>query len=566
MNAKRASQPSKSRRKTLRRMVGGFTLIEILVAVGIVALVAVGIAQIFGAVGETVTRGRQIARFNQLSAQIERQMREDFAAMTRDGFLVIRQQFADRNTNGSIDTDPLSPGFDGIEVTEEEAEPRPRRIDEILFFRRGDFVSAREPIHPDLIARSNEAMIYYGHGRRAYDDGRVSNEYSRPRVGDPSGFLTNVRFALGRDDTTSTLPNPNRFASDWTLLRKVTLLVDPSNGSAASSAAVSSIADSSPIFTENELLDNPLQVAGQPAAFLPFRTAAANFPFDPSGFESVRGGVSERGEPITGLVDIATTSLDELRGIVLDIDATVDGSVAGGQPLEDEFDLLPASNDREFDAADLGFMRWWMLNALPADSLNGERIRYEPEAPDYFGVLTDDSFGTDALAREVARADQLALSSANFVPRCTEFIVEWSFGQTSDGQIIWYGSGRDTRTPRDDIPDELRHYNIAGSDFAAVQYEPFDGRAQTDLPATVETYVPTVALIYGADPDPTGPATATFGFVDPTFNSATADDLVMPWPWPELIRVTVTIADEIDPTIEQTFQFVLEAPGTPDPE
>ncbi|MEO0716958.1 MAG: hypothetical protein AAFY58_08210 [Planctomycetota bacterium] len=98
-------------------------------------------------------------------------------------------------------------------------------------------------------------------------------------------------------------------------------------------------------------------------------------------------------------------------------------------------------------------------------------------------------------------------------------------------------------------------------------YRPFGGRGVDDLPEDVEDYRPTPDLIYGTPlPFGTGPATATFGFIDPTFNSATADDLVMPWPWPKLIRVTVTIADEIDPTIEQTFQFVLEAPGTPDPE
>lgn len=536
-----------------RRAVGGFTLIEILVAVGIVALVAVGIAQIFGAVGETVTRGRQIARFNQLAAQIERQMREDFAAMTRDGFLVIRQQYADRDTDGVIDTDPESLGsYDGIEVTEDDAEPRPRRVDEILFFRRGDFVSAREPIHPDLIARSNEAMIYYGHGRRAYDDGTVDNQYTRPVIGDPVAELTDDEYALGRDDSGFSETNPNRFASDWTLLRKVTLLVDDTEASAQSTAAIESIARSINLTNGNILLDNDIQIAGQPAVSWPFRSLATLNPELPPANGRVRSE-PQYPELETGLVDIATASIESVRTLVLDAELElnpdlVDEQVEIGEVVEDP-NSIPQSADAYLP------MRDWMQNALPANSLFGRRMRYEPEAPDYFGVLTDTSF-VDALDQELARADQLALSSANFVPRCTEFVVEWSFGQTASGQVVWYGAEQDTSNPADDIADGMLHY--AGA------FNPFAGRG--GLPMNVRTYQPSVPLIYGAAPDPRGPATATFGFIDPTFDSNTADDLVMPWPWPELIRVTVTIADEIDPTIEQTFQFVLEAPGTPDPE
>jgi hypothetical protein len=81
-----------------------------------------------------------------------------------------------------------------------------------------------------------------------------------------------------------------------------------------------------------------------------------------------------------------------------------------------------------------------------------------------------------------------------------------------------------------------------------------------------------------------------FGFTDPTFQPGTigpqrdefdferslsADEAArraqtgrlslqdpdtIEWPWPKLLRVSITLADAGDPTIEQTFQFVFRLP------
>ena len=32
------------------------------------------------------------------------------------------------------------------------------------------------------------------------------------------------------------------------------------------------------------------------------------------------------------------------------------------------------------------------------------------------------------------------------------------------------------------------------------------------------------------------------------------------WPWPKLVRITMSFADPIDQTIEETFQFIIEIP------
>src|SRR4051812_43692171 len=105
----RSNQHGKTTAARLRARAGntGFTLIEIVVAVGAVALVAVGLASIFDSVGKTVTGGRRLSVLNTYGSLIESQMRRDFEAMTRDGFLVIRQQWVDSGaTPDGVITDP----------------------------------------------------------------------------------------------------------------------------------------------------------------------------------------------------------------------------------------------------------------------------------------------------------------------------------------------------------------------------------------------------------------------------------------------------------------------------
>lgn len=56
-----------------------------------------------------------------------------------------------------------------------------------------------------------------------------------------------------------------------------------------------------------------------------------------------------------------------------------------------------------------------------------------------------------------------------------------------------------------------------------------------------------------------------FGYYDPTFapDVTSGDPPSLPWPWPKMIRVTFTLTDPNDPSIEQSFQYVFNVP--PDP-
>ena len=104
---------------------GGFTLLEILVAIGVLTFVAIAIAIIFQSIGDTITRGKRVSELNQFAARIESVMRKDFESMTRDGFLVLRHEYANEG--------------DDIALFEGDADPRPRRVDQMMFYATGEF-------------------------------------------------------------------------------------------------------------------------------------------------------------------------------------------------------------------------------------------------------------------------------------------------------------------------------------------------------------------------------------------------------------------------------------------
>jgi hypothetical protein len=68
-----------------------------------------------------------------------------------------------------------------------------------------------------------------------------------------------------------------------------------------------------------------------------------------------------------------------------------------------------------------------------------------------------------------------------------------------------------------------------------------------------------VALGPIVNPPLTGPEVVVFGLNDIDISSGTPR--VIPVPWPALIRITMSLADPEDDTIERTYQFVFSVPG-----
>lgn len=508
---------------------GGFTLLEVIVAVGAVALIGLGLARIFGATSETLRAGRRVTRVNDAARVIERTMREDFSRMTRDGFLVIAHEL----TSGPVQRS----------VT--DVNPRRRRIDQIMFFENGRFQTLRTPLYQGRVASGAQARIYYGHGLRQEPG---SPRRAIPAVDDPnrdgraspSGATCDAAPWFGR-------PGVNRFASDWILARHVTVLTQP--------RTTPPPRPNNLLFpTRDQWPDNDIQIDLSPAASSIFRNMARGTPDNLPAFNAIaRPFDAGLGRPdfASGLIDIATTDLGEIRSIVLDAQGidqanaaiifddlwpSNDRTAAGradaiadadydGDGFEDGFPIPYAFKpDRTVDGSQACFaMKQWMLQALPAeprvqtrafqppdapnpspsDSPNfGGRIRVEPQPPDLLGTQSNN--GQVYLQDEdYRRTDQVMLASSTFAVGCTEFIVEWSFGRTylSDTDPDNLG---DTPDPfltgvNDPRADQLIWHGLerfAETDFAAGLSNadrvagPYYGKVDTNVPGFVPNDVP----------------------------------------------------------------------------
>ncbi|MCH9057680.1 MAG: prepilin-type N-terminal cleavage/methylation domain-containing protein [Planctomycetes bacterium] len=559
------------------RTCPGFTLVEMLIALGAFALIALGLTTIFDSTARTVSTGRRVGAMTEYAALLESQFRADFQAMTRDGFLVIRNEYANNAREVPLHGDDRS--------------PVPRRVDELMFFVKTPVSSAREAFAPGFRAASNEASIYYGHGQGRQLDLRQGSFYRRPRVDDPN---LEPSHQLGVDPRPAERPNPNRYASSWNLLRHVTVLAQFGG---SESRAFGNGAGQTPVppgLSERGLVDGPNQIGLRPAASSPFRRIAA-FDF---GSENPLPQLS------SGIVDIATTDLAEIREIVTTVSA-LPSQIRDDEALRAKLDGKTRGG---LDA--VGFMQAWMDDALPANSMAvnfGERSRMRAErtAPDFLGVLSELQNSTSPRAawwNSILRADQMAIASSVFVPSCTEFIVEWTFGMVDpDGRMIWHG--KDRWVDLDGDPQRRRPEEKVAWPYRAEQNEemkiPLKLRGPRERvspdppgnpprlnPAGLDAWRVIPELIHGpqlgfrtARPDE--PLTSYFGYFDPTFNPDLRGDTpnsgpdgdveddgdalspTLPWAWPSLIRITLTLTDPIDPTFEQTFQFVFETPGNP---
>ncbi len=601
-------EPRPARRPALR---SGFTLIEIMVAVGAIALVAVGLASIFDAVGKTVSGGRRTSSLSRYATLLESQMRHDFDGMTRDGFLVIRQQWTDGvGTPGGVSPDGLfDPGdaSDQVPLYPDDPAPRGRRIDEILFFSSSGpdgelFRTRNQSVVPGVTVTSETAMIYLGHGQPRRVDAGVP--YVDPRIDDLNADGATI---LGAADALGTPPedrNPNRFASNWILTRRATLLVP-----LESAPIPFNVGTTPPLgLRPNQVANQDGQVGLLPAAASIFRSYNRAFPLEfPGATDYVRPPFAETGPMLaSGLVDIATTDLAEIRRIVMS--SVADPVPPPTNPFEVFLlprDIIrdtnlppnpsgrfvfvaaedPAPNRRADPPLALDGQHAWMADAFPTQSdprpdigndypaddvvdPQGVRVRVESQARNFLETISR----PDPLESITARADQLMLTSGALLPHCSEFIVEWSFGQIDalTNETLWYGP---SRRPADTSGDG--QIDVA-SDASVTTPYPKNDDDRLPVPFRRDEFKlnrgePYVSqhLIYGRAPrEEDAVHTSYFGYIDPTISPTApggtggpAADGVIPWAWPRMIRITVSLTDAIDPSIESTFQFIFDVPN-----
>lgn len=622
------------------RARNGFTVVEMLVVIGILVVVSLGVATIFQSIGETVSRGRKLSELNQFAARMERVMRNDFNNMTRDGFLVIINKNAGAGRDVQLyrgeTTDRDGNGIEGS----------PRRSDEIMFFARGDFVSQRRAIAPNMIATSNEAAIYYGHGQKR----RPQIAQSDPAFDSPQNLFFNPEpwdnnFDASLDTRVGFsilgFVNPNEFARDWSLLRVVTLLTNPAGAGQQVPQELYGLSSDDPS-DRPRLTDSDRQIMLQPAARSIFKSLNGSSRIDPSVGGTINRSLYDltyQGQPssanqyplylpTSGMVDIVSQDLasirTELQALAGNFSSTqyfpsayMDYSdVFGRLPTpappsgigtRDDFEyefyqLTTSPNPSDADGIELGKytdlgnwdttnrynvnhvrrIRSWMIDALPSawntgantGSLNPDDffagVRYE-DIPTR--LLFEESEFADNdrgdLERAYAEANQEMLGSSVFVPRCTEFIVEWSYGFIELGPVAgdfdfksikWYGLPRylndtngDGQADASDRPTVTRYTRRGVQADPPTLINPADDQPRLMGPAP--------ELIVGSAPL-TGASSveaACFGFVtDP--NAPAAELGGAYWPWPKLIRITMTLGDPTDRDVEETYQIIFEVP------
>lgn len=307
-------------------------------------------------------------------------------------------------------------------------------------------------------------------------------------------------------------------------------------------------------------------------------------------FTDRAGGVSLRPASLaSGLVDVAATDPESIRTIV------TRGAFDAANPMSPrDAEWVRSQNNgkitdqvltRYFDDSQLAagsrVQQLWMMDALPTvlprattGAFSGTapglrptmmRMRHEPvptraltlsgdtanEPSAVPGATVTSGTTPGGFLRATYEANQRMLSASGFMGRCSEFIVEWSFGEREDnsggassqGQLVWY----DIDSPYDGPAVTNGTYTDSVYPLPATSTK----RYITDH-AVFEAINGTASLANAVA------ATWCFGYSDPRDDQNARND--RPWVWPALIRITMRFVDPSDPTEESTLQYVFEVP------
>ncbi len=256
------------------RSQSAFTLAELLVAIGLVALLALGINQIFASVNKLVGTGSAIAEVNASIRVAEGQLRDDAQAFARmdpsETCMVIRgRMLGDVDRDGTLDTDEtavylsradeLADAEEGLSPYEPGSRAITVRLDEVLFLTQADAdqyqtyqVFNRD--EAEFPVQAQNALIYLGHALRPFPDTDFNDNANDPcdvpqRFFIPDGDFGSAAGDTNRFDPTGTFDGGegagnvskeerNRYAGDWFVIRHQLLLagglvIDPPTAGAA---------------------------------------------------------------------------------------------------------------------------------------------------------------------------------------------------------------------------------------------------------------------------------------------------------------------------------------------
>ena len=506
------------------RIIRAFTLVELMVSVGLLLVVIIAVSRIFSTASKVAGLGEAVNDILQETGAIERQIRTDISRIDYDGVLVI-QCVAIRNDANLLSSssapliDPTRPANATI------------RCDQLVFFSKGTQTSARFAGNQDLgpfngLARSNLSRILYGHGVQLPDlipQGATSARPDPIAFSDapllPWSFDTVASGSLeykywwggGGGVTNGTQPE----ARDWTLARQAILLAD----------------DGGDLKRFQKATDTTPTTYGNNSAVSLFEQA---------NLETVIADANllPNSNIINSRVDVAATNLNDIRKILAPV-----GSTTWRQRIVNGF-FGPF--------AGYGQLAGYVRSEKVSPSMNRQDV-----------MLTTPTLATN----------------------CSGFMVDWTWGEFQIPGVVpydslpnpppaipptkWYGfPDRETLLP-------LPLPNTFNPEWRGVR------TLTQDLPSPPPNgWLINPSVIEGVNPiiyplGPTGPIkiyTAVFGFNGdkPVFQtmsmqangtSAIRDDYT---PWPTALRITMQLHDP-EKRIEEgkTLQLIVELPKRP---
>lgn len=253
-------------RATTTSSRSAFTLVELLVAVGVVVLLSIGIGQLFGNVSRLVNTGSAVAEVDALARAMEKQIRDDFDRMgtlrSEDTVLAIRSRLV-RNIYLTAEDDE-SDRRDGLVPGDPGSLARSTRLDEVLFLAEAGgnslFQTAQEAGSDFTSVFTPVARVYYGHALKPprdpnynpdpedidFDEADPADEdLYRSRLWYPDGDFGSGPTAqapnsvFNRFDSSQRSTGRNQFSGEFALARHELLLAgglafsaaDPGTGS-----------------------------------------------------------------------------------------------------------------------------------------------------------------------------------------------------------------------------------------------------------------------------------------------------------------------------------------------